>query len=272
MNRFRIRELFPRPVAPERIVLREVPVRWPKSMVDRVRRSWNRELKRFRATLGPGYDIRPSPDGWPGVYRGERPILWPGRVYALRSVSRGRALTFRLAPINFAWVSARSVVSRTFGVVTFAIASDGKIILTRRGERANLCPHQLHGNGGNPDRIEPVEEHQIRETEEEILAARTEIVPDSMRFGGVSETLVYPRLKPNLCGWLRLSISSTEVIRRVRARPLDERPGDAVDVHVVDCTPKGIDSILARRTIPLCPSGAAGLTILRRHLFGDGAT
>jgi hypothetical protein len=268
MKPFRTRELFERPIPPDRIRMREIPARWPASTHERVLRSWRRELRTFCGTLGPGFEIRPYENGWPAVFRGDRPVLWPGRVFALESYSLRRTLTLNLAAINFAWVSARSVVSRTFGIVTFAIASDDKIILTVRGDRANLCPHQLHGNGGNPDRIEPVQDHQFRETEEEILVPRSDIVPGSMRFGGISETLVYPKLKPNLCGWLRLSIPSREVLRRVRSRPLDDRPGDAVDVETIDCSPDGIDAMLSRRKLPMCPSGAAGLAILRHHLFG----
>lgn len=266
---WRLLTLFESPQPADRLILREVAASWPGSTVAKVRRSWKRELERFRARLGGGYEIRPSDDGWPAVYRGNEPVLWPGRVYALKSMSIGRRVIFRVAPVNFAWITARVPSARAFGIVTFAITSDGRVMLTRRGERANIYAGQLHGNGGNPDRIEPIEAHQIRETAEEIRARRSEIVPGSMVFGGLTENRT-PALrgKPLLCGWLRLRVSSRELFRRVRRVPPDRRPGDAVGVESVALSPEGFDAILRRRRVPLCPSGAAGLVVMGYHLFG----
>jgi 8-oxo-dGTP pyrophosphatase MutT (NUDIX family) len=263
---WKIQELFGTPLPPGKFRMRQVAARWPAATVERVRRSWRAEIERFCAKLGPRYRIHPSQAPWPSVYRGRTRILWPGRVFALRAIERNSALTFHLAPVNFAWITAGVPRAHIFGIVTFAITSDRFIILTLRGDRANVYPGSLHGNGGNPDRIESVEEHQIRETEEEIGVRRSEIVRDSMRFGGIGTNLIAPLPgKPVLSGWLHLSIPARKVIRRVRAVPVDDRPGDAVDVQAVKLDAPAVDSLLKRRDV--CPSALAGLAILKHHLL-----
>lgn len=266
---FRILELFRRPLPADRVDLREARARWPASTEKKVLRSWRRELSRYRRRLGDGFTIRPYPNGWPAVYRGRRCVLWPGRVYSLLGYSLGRTLALRVAPVNFAWITARVRAARVMGVVTFAITADERVVLTLRGPRSSVYSGMLHGNGGNPDRIEPVKEHQIRETIEEIRARRSEIVPGSMMFGGMTESTV-PRFrgKPLLAGWLRLKVDAREIIRRVRATPIERRPTDAIDVEAIELSRKSFDAILRRKTRPMCPAGAAGLTIMGRHFFG----
>jgi hypothetical protein len=257
---FRILELFERPIPAQRIKMRQVRARWSEGTRALVREKWRRHVLRYCARLGPEYRLALDENGWPAAYRGTRCVLWAGRVYSLQSYSIGRTLSLSLAPLNFAWITAG---------LTFAIASDERVLFTVRGPASNVFAGMLHGNGGNPDRIEPVAEHQIRETMEEVLARRSEIVPGSMVFGGMTESLSARfRGKPMLVGWLRLSVPSRTILRRVHRRPWDDRPTDAVDVQAVPLSAPAMRALARRRIHPLCPAGRAGLEVLGRHFFG----
>ena len=246
--------------------MRETKAEWPAETLRRVRSSWEREIKKFLATR-PGCTARER-EGWPAVYRDGRCLLWPGRVYALDSYAIGRDAVFRVSPVNYAWITARVRAARVLGAVTLTLTSDDRLILTVRGDGVNVYPGRLHGNGGNPDRIEPIEEHQIRETVDELFVRRSEIVRGSMFFGGVAENL-QPRFqgKPLLCGWLRLKLTAREVERRVRSRPLSEREPDAVDVESIELSRAAFERLLSRKRLPLCPPGASAVAVLGRHLF-----
>jgi hypothetical protein len=291
---WRTLEIFESPLTTEEIELKELQSILPEGVEAIIRSNWNRQLEEKQEQLSKlaikslikpykldGIDIVLD-----ALYQNDKPVMWPGPVITLVSVDKDSSkVRLLISQTTFPFIKGLqdpkvislynqqkiALPNPPLAICTFSHTLDNLLVLTLRGEKTNMYPGRLYGQGGNPLYVSTkISDHQIDEMNEEILIEPTEVDIDTFRFSGiVVDTDELPG-KPDLVGWVSVNVNSDEIRKRIKARELDRRPNDAVDVVFVPASPEGLEKFLISSDIrSFCPPAHGGLVLYGYHNFGE---
>jgi len=214
--------------------------------------------------------------------------MWPGPVVSLKEVRQtgsGR-IELLVGQTTFPFIAALSKenVSKLYteqgiakprpaiAICTYALTNDGKLALTVRGQRTNMYPGRLYGQGGNPLTTNTsIVQHQIDESKDELNLPDFSVnrLSGKFRFTGVVIDNEALPGKPDLVGWVPVDLSSDDIRERVYQRALSERPNDAVGVVFAPSDADGLFDYLVNgtHTSQYCPPSTRWLSALWKNQF-----
>jgi hypothetical protein len=270
------------------------PLDSPDGVDETVRANWDSQLRRKKDDLtnkGTYAEIRPYVESGTSsplnaLYKGSKPVMWPGTVISLKKVREsGSGIGLAVGQTSFPFISAISdpeisdlytkqgipIPRPALAICTYAITTDGKIVLTQRGPKTNMYPGRMYGQGGNPETTSiSVIDHQKDEMQDEILVGSDDYDSGNFEFGGIVEDNEGLPRKPDLIGWIPINLSSEDVEKRIYSRAEEDRPNDAVGVVFAPSDKNGLFKYLTEETNPVdfCPPAHAGLVVYGAHKFG----
>lgn len=212
--------------------------------------------------------------------------MWPGPVVTLTGYNlKEHSLELELGQLSFPFVAALndkkvldlyeeqqiSKPRKPLGVCTYAVTQDDKIVLTVRGERTNIYPGRLYGQGGQPKFTDvDILQEQVEEMETEILLTEKNYDRDNMRFLGLIEDQDELADKPDLIGYVPVNLESGDIKEKVYSRAINKRPNDVIGVVFAPATEGGLNDYLSNQTRPVqyCPPAHGGLVLYGNQKFG----
>ena len=285
--------VFSKPLLPSQILFINKEISFSTQTINALTLNWEAQLKKKRDQLLQKdifSEIRTYPNEnkvlLNALYVNEKPVMWPGNAITLRNwVVEDDKAQLTVSAISYPFISAlndfrfldaiespiETFLRPALAICTFAITSDGFIVLTKRGDFTNVYPGRLYGQGGNPSEIDfDLLSHQVTEMEEEIMTYPIEVATDSLRFGGVIEDLETFPGKPDLVGWVNISLSSGEVKKRIEDRPPNDRPGDVSSVLFIHLNETSFSNFLKQHnSSEFCPPAHGGLLLMGFFRFGE---
>ncbi len=284
---------FQGPVNGQNIQFKEANVNHPSGVENLIRTNWDTQLADKQAQLSKqgisGLTIQPYQEDKSltplnALYEAGVAKMWPGPAITLVSIKENYPMIeLEVAQTYFPFIGALNdpeikhlyinqgieIPRPSLAICTFAETSNGKLTLTVRGQRTNMYPGRLYGQGGNP--LFPtvnLVEHQIAEMSGEILVTPESYNPRKLEFGGITEDKEALPGKPDLVGWIEVNLDSEEIERRVEAR--DQHPNDAVAVVFAPTSDEALlRYIVSANPSDYCPPAYAGLILYGRMHFGE---
>jgi hypothetical protein len=283
-----IEYLFDRPKKSDEINFREAPLEVPPGVEELVRRSWLEQLRRKQRGLRDidhPTSIRRVEGALPSLYEGPKRIMWPGPVVSLKAVRvNGKYVDLFVGKTTYPFIRALGEQPVTelyeghqmkkplpaLGIGTYAITVDDRMVFTLRGNHTAMYPGRIYGQGGNPEHpYTDLVEHQLNEMEDEILVRRSETDLKTLRLMGIVRDEETFKGKPCLMGWVKVKVTAEELKKRMRKRPLRDRPSDAIDIVCIPATPSELSEYIS--TTPSqewCPTGQGGVVLYGHYHFG----
>lgn len=290
--------VFQPPVNGRDIYLLDTPLRKPEGLDEKIRTSWHEAVINKQAELarsGINVEIRPyhkdsSANPLEAIYEGDEPKMWPGPVVTLTGIERdlthGRnRVNLGVGQMFYPYISAlnkpefvelyesQGIIRPrlALGINTPTLTADNQLTLTVRGISTNQYPRRLYAPGGQPELTsDNVVAHQLDEIEDEILVRPDEVIKDEFIFGGVVVDEEELKGKPDLVGWVRVTLDAGDIRERVLRRDLKDRPNDAVGVVFAPSSEEGLLRYLSEITHPVmfCPPALGSLYIFGLHQYG----
>ncbi|MFH1590104.1 MAG: hypothetical protein ABIB43_06055 [archaeon] len=285
------------------ITFKEVIMRIPEGVDEAIRLSWDEQLLSKQKELASQniiqeikpYHLDKSNNPLNALYEKNQPKMWPGPVITLKYANESPVYSSAYYETNLELEVAQTFypfiaglkdkkISKLYeeqgiekpnpalGICTFVITTDDQLVLTVRGARTNVYPGRLYGQGGNPKFTNTnIVNHQLDEMLDEIVLAPGHVDKNSFRFYGIAEDTEELIGKPDIVGTVSAFVDSEYVMKGVSARPMKNRPNDAIGIVFVPATEGELFDYLVKRSnvVQFCPPAHAGLLMYGDSKFGS---
>ena len=284
--------IFDNPEPVSKIKLKDSPSEMPKGIEEIIRKNWDTQLKRKQfANKRTNTEIRPyhldnSKQPLNASYEKNNPKMWPGPIISFKKIQMNDSgIELLVGQTSFPFIEGLKdkEISKLYdkqgikkeyplSICTYALTQDDQLTLTVRGNKTNMYPGRLHGEGGNPPFTNTkIAQHQAEEMEDEILVQPSEYNSNELKFLGIIlEMDEFPNT-PDLVGWVPVNLEAEEIRERVSKRSLDKRPNDAIGVVFAPSKEGELFDYLVRKTHPIqySPPAHGGLVLYGHHNFGN---
>lgn len=292
-------KIFDNPINGRAIKLVDSPLEMPGGVEEIIRKNWDKQLREKQGSLSSSnitteilpYHQDNSENPLNALYEDDKPKMWPGPVVSLKEISiHDSGIDLHVGQTYFPFIAALKdeEVSKLYtdkgitkprpalAICTYALTTDNHITLTVRSIKTNMYPGRAYGQGGNPLFTNTdIVYHQMEEMKEEILVCPKEYNLDSFMFAGIVVDREDLPDKPDLIGWIPVSLESEEILERVSQREMSQRPNDAIGVSFIPSSEgelfDTLSHVLSERINKdlLCPPALGGLFLYGKFNFGD---